>query len=75
MGGEENAVETPEAFLADLGNNLSAKKGVDVGLTEILKTHLLKADPAEDVVARAKTAIVKLAGERASPPNKEDANG
>ena len=75
MEGEDNTIETPEAFLADLGNSLSAKEGVDVCLTDILKTHLLKTDPAEDAVARAKAAIVKLAGERAAPPNKEEANG
>ena len=57
MEGEDNTIETPEAFLADLGNSLSAKEGVDVGLTDILKTHLLKTDPAEGAVARAWAAM------------------
>ena len=57
MEGEDNTIETPEAFLADLGNSLSAKEGVDVGLTDILKTYLLKTNPAEDAVARAWAAM------------------
>lgn len=75
MDGEDNAVETPDAFLASLVDSLSSKEGIDASLVDILKTHLLNTDPAEDAVAQAKTAIVKLADERAAPPQKEEADG
>jgi hypothetical protein len=75
MEGEEKPSETPEAFLAGLGKRLSGKEGVDQGLAEILKTHLLTVAPAQDAVARAKAAILKLARERASPPKAEEAGG
>lgn len=41
--------------------------GLDAGLAEILKAHILKVAPAQNAVAQAKDAILKLAAERASP--------
>lgn len=75
MVGAEESDESPAAFLATLGKHLSEKDGVDVDLADILRTHLLKVSPTQDAVAEAKAAIVKLAGERANPPKKEEANG
>lgn len=68
-------VETPTDFLANLGNALREKKDVDVGLADILANHLLTAAPAVDAVAKAKDAILNLAGERANPPKLEVADG
>lgn len=68
-------VETPTDFLANLGNALREKKDVDVGLADILAKHLLTAAPAVDAVAKAKDAILNLAGERANPPKLEVADG
>lgn len=51
------------------------REGVDVGLANILKTHILKAAPAQNAVVQAKDAILKLAAERANPPQPEVANG
>ena len=64
--------ESPADFLADLGNALCEKENIDLGLADILAKHLLTAAPAVDAVAKAKDAILKLAGERASPPKPED---
>ncbi len=77
---EEQAVptaemETPSDFLANLGKALREKKDVDVGLADILAKNLLTAAPAVDAVAKAKDAILKLAGERANPPKPEVADG
>lgn len=68
-------VETPADFLGNLGNALRKKEDVDVGLADILAKHLLTAAPADDAVAKAKAAILKLAGERANPPKPEVADG
>ncbi len=68
-------VETPSDFLANLGKALREKQEVDVGLADILAKHLLTAAPAADAVAKAKDAILKLAGERANPPKTEVADG
>ncbi|WP_158745262.1 hypothetical protein [Acidisphaera sp. L21] len=68
-------VETPADFLANLGNALRGKENVDVGLADILAKHLLTASPAVDALSKAKDAILKLAAERADPPNPEAANG
>ncbi len=67
--------ETPADFLANLGNALREKEDVDVGLADILAKHLLTAAPAVDAVARAKDAVLKLAGDRANPPKPELADG
>jgi hypothetical protein len=64
---EAKPAETPEEFLNALGDSLKEKEGIDIGLADILKTHILKAAPAQSAVAEAKDAIVKLAGERANP--------
>ncbi|UGY20972.1 hypothetical protein HAP41_0000049680 (plasmid) [Bradyrhizobium barranii subsp. apii] len=62
-------------FLAGLAKHLFEKEGVDVGLADILGAHLLQASPTPDAVAKAKTAIVKLAGNRANPPTAKETNG
>ncbi len=67
--------DSPDVFLKALGESLKEKEGVDAGMAEILKTHILKVAPAQNAVAQAKDAILKLAGERASPPKPEVANG
>ncbi len=75
MDSEAKPVETPEAFLNALGNSLKEKEGVDVGLADILKTHILKVAPAQNAVAGAKDAVLKLASERANPAKPEVADG
>ena len=75
MDSEAKPVETPEAFLNALGDSLKEKEGVDVGLADILKTHILKVAHAKNAVAHAKDAVLKLAGERANPPKSEVADG
>lgn len=75
MDGEAKPLETPDAFLKALGENLKTKEGVDADLAAILTTHILKAAPAQTAVAQAKDAIVKLAAERANPPKVEVADG
>lgn len=75
MEDEAEPADSPEGFLTTLGESLKQREGVDVGLAEILKTHILKAAPAQNAVAQAKDAILKLAGERANPPKPEVANG
>ena len=66
--------DTPDVFLVALGESLKGKEGVDVGLADILITHILKAAPAQNAAAAAKDAILKLAIERARPPEPEVAN-
>lgn len=73
--GETEAADTPDAFLKALGESLKGKEGIDADLATILKTHLLKTAPAQNAVTQAKDAILKLAGERANPPQPEVANG
>jgi len=63
--------ETPADFLATLGKSLREKEDVDVGLADILVMHLLTVAPKNGAVAQAKDAILKLAGERATPPKPE----
>lgn len=75
MEDEAESAETPSGFLKAMGEKLKGKEGVDVGLAEVLKTHILKAEPAQNAVAQAKDAILKLAGERANPHGPEVANG
>lgn len=66
--------DTPDLFLIALGESLKEKEGVDVGMADILRTHILKAAPAQNAVTQAKDAILKLASERANPPEPEVAN-
>ncbi|WP_157089887.1 hypothetical protein [Bosea sp. WAO] len=75
MEGEAAPLETPDAFLKALGQSLKAKEGIDTDLTGILTTHILKAAPAQNAVAQAKDAIVKLAAERANLRKMQAANG
>lgn len=75
VGDEANVADTPDEFLNALGESLKGKEGVDAGMADILKTHILKAAPAQNAVAQAKDAILKLAGERANPPKPEAVNG
>jgi len=67
--------ESPADFLANLGNALREKENVDLGLADILAKYLLTGAPAGDAVAKAKDAILKLAGERANPPKPEMDDG
>ncbi len=66
---------SPADFLVNLGKALREKKNVDTGLADILAKHLLTATPADDAVAKAKDAIVKLAVARADPPKPEAGDG
>ena len=72
---EAEPADTPDAFLKALGESLKGKEGVDAGLADILRAHILKVEPAQNTVALAKDAILKLAGERANPLKPEEANG
>jgi hypothetical protein len=72
---EAEPADTPDAFLKALGEHLKGKEGVDAGLADILKAHILKAAPAQNAIAHAKDAILKLASERANPPQPEVPNG
>ena len=58
-----------------MGKTLLEKEGVDTDLANILVTHLLSAKPAADAVTQAINAIIKLARERAMPPNAEPQDG
>jgi hypothetical protein len=75
LEGEAEPADTPSAFLELLGESLKGKQGVDIGLAEILKSHILKVAPSQNAVAVAKDAIVKLAAERATTPKSEVADG
>ena len=75
MEDEAELVDKPDEFLEALGEGLKQREGVDVGLADVLKNHILKAAPAQNAVAQAKDAILKLAAERANPPQPEVDNG
>jgi hypothetical protein len=75
MEGEAEAADTPDAFLKALAESLKGQEGVDAGMADILEVHILKAAPAQNAVAQAKDAILKLAAERANPPKSEVDNG
>ncbi|PND27612.1 hypothetical protein [Sinorhizobium sp. M4_45] len=63
---EEQASEaTPEEFLNRLGERLKQDPNADSALANILITHILKAAPTQDAVARAKAAVVQVAVDRA----------
>lgn len=70
---EDNAetADTPDVFLVALGESLKEREGIDVGMADILRTHILKAAPAQNAVTQAKDAILKLASERANTPEPE----
>lgn len=69
-----DAVETPAAFLADLGKALKARQEMDADLASIVSQHILTATPAEDCVEQAMMAITALAATRATPA-KENVDG
>lgn len=66
--------DAPDVFLIALGESLKGKEGADVGMADILGTHILKAVPVQNAVTQAKDAILKLATERANPPKPEVAS-
>src|SRR4051812_27404051 len=72
---EDGPVETLPSFFDALGESLKGKEGADTSLADILKTHILKVAPAQNAVAQAKDAILKLAGERTNPPKPQVADG
>lgn len=71
MEDKAKTADSPDVFLIALGESLEGKEGVDVGMAGILRTHILKAAPAQNAVTQAKDAILKLASERANPPKPE----
>ncbi|WP_421694418.1 hypothetical protein [Aestuariivirga sp.] len=75
MEGEAEAADTPDQFLKALGKSLKGTEGVDASMADILEAHILKAAPAQNAVAQAKDAILKLAAERANPPKPGVDNG
>jgi hypothetical protein len=60
--------ETPEAFLAKLGQALKACEGVDSELAEIVVNHILAPSTAQDRLEQAMMAINALAVSRSTPP-------
>lgn len=74
MESNRNLSETPGAFLTNLGNYLSSKKGIDIELVEILKKYLLTENPQQDAVAQATADIHKLSTERANTPDVENSD-
>jgi hypothetical protein len=75
MESNRNLSETPGAFLTNLGNYLSNKRGVDIELVEILKKYLLTENRQQDAVAQAMADIHKLSNERANTPVVENSDG
>ena len=67
--------ETPNEFLKALAESLKGTQGVDVGMADILKVHILNAAPTQNAVAQAKDAILNLAAERANPAEPEVDHG
>jgi hypothetical protein len=67
--------ESSADFLAKLGDMLRKKEDIDTGLASVLAEHLLTTTPAADAVAKAKAVILKLASDRANPPQKEADHG
>ena len=74
MEDKAEMADAPDVFLIALGESLKGREGVDVGMAGILSTHILKAVPAQNAVTQAKDAILKLASERANPPEPEVAD-
>jgi len=66
-----NDDQTPAAFLATLGQELTTREGEDAELARIVAEHILSAAPAGDCVEQAMAAIKTLAGSRATPPEEE----
>lgn len=70
MNDQECTVETPADFLAQLAGALVKQKGADQQLAQIITEHLLTVEPTDSCVVAAKTAITKLAENRASMTHK-----
>lgn len=64
-----------DEFLKAVAETLKKEDAADTDMAEILQAHILKAAPAQDAVSKAKDAIIKLAGQRASPPKLEVDDG
>ena len=64
-----NDNETPPAFLAALGQELTTLE--DAALASIVVEHILVAAPATDCVEQAMTAINTVAVSRANPPEED----
>ena len=62
---ESDSSESLEEFLVRLGKSLTDQDGADASLAQILSMHILKTHPTNDAVVEAKTAILRLANERA----------
>jgi hypothetical protein len=75
VDGAQELVQTPEAFLKALAAGLQEKEGIDTDLADILRIHILKSAPAQNAVAQAKEAILKLADKRANAPKPEVSDG
>ena len=71
---DNDASQTPEAFLVDLQESLHSNGAMDADLSKIIIENILYKDPAGDCVNQALTLITKLAKTRASAPN-ENPNG
>ncbi|MEF3698236.1 hypothetical protein [Desulfolutivibrio sp.] len=61
---DQGSSGTVEVFLATLGESLEGKDDVDKELVKILKEHILKVSPAQDVVVQAMKDILALATNR-----------
>ena len=64
----------PEFFSA-MAKKLQSVKGIDIELSEILITHLLKDNPDSSATDNALNATVKLARSRATSKGKDAADG
>jgi hypothetical protein len=60
--------DTPAAFLAKLGELLTAYPELDSELAKIVASHILTATPGGDAVEQATKAIGDLAAARALRP-------
>lgn len=71
FGGTEDQImknedRKPAAFLAHLRQALKTRQDLDADLANIVAEHILTAEPAEDCVEQATTAITALAAARAT---------
>lgn len=72
MGETQDQKANSTEFLTRLGVVLSEKEGVDSGLADILKAHILIAAPAKNCVAAARADVTALAKRRAMSPSAGD---
>ena len=66
---DNDASQSPEAFLADLRESLHSNGAMDADLSKIIIDNILSENPAGDCVNPALTSITELAKTRASAPN------